>query len=47
MHILYPYNKQLGKSDLIIIDKRVRSGIFYNETIPIEVLLEDLKKIEL
>ena len=31
MHVLYPYNKQLGKSDLIMIDKRVKSGIFYNE----------------
>ena len=31
MHVLYPYNKQLGKSDLIRIDKEVKSGIFYNE----------------
>ena len=31
MHVLYPYNKRFGKSDLIRIDKTVKSGIFYNE----------------
>jgi len=31
MHVLYPYYKRCGKSDLIMIDKRVRSGIFYTE----------------
>jgi serine/threonine protein kinase len=31
MHVLYPYDKRCQKSDLIMIDKRVKSGIFYNE----------------
>jgi hypothetical protein len=31
MHALYPYNKHLGISDLIMTDKRVEYGIYYNE----------------
>ena len=31
MHVLYPYDKRYEDEDLIKIDKRVKSGIFYNQ----------------